>query len=721
MKKTSIFFLTFIFILTAHFSLMIDRSSAEDPETVITADSIEYLTETSTYVAKGSVKVVKADAVIKADMMTYNEETSDVFAEGNVNYEDNKSSFTAVKAEMNMETKTGRLYDAEIFYKKVNYHFSGKEVERRGENYYYSPDAKFTTCDSPVPAWCFKGKEVDAVIGDRVEAKGASFNIKNIPIFYTPYFWAPIVTERQTGFLLPDIGFSGKRGFNLNLPFFWAISENRDATFVLDTYSKRGIGTGLEYRFVELGGTKSKWWAYYMRDQELKRDFWEVSALHDNRSVDSLGGFLNINYVNQQDFYREFKPHFDIRTKRFVESTAEINLPMEDSRLYFLSQYWVDLKYPTGNVPQKLPELGYVMNYRKLNEDLRFSATADASHLSRHDGLSANRIDVYPKITTSIGEDFVLTQTFAVRGTDYLFENVDDGSYTEHYDSCLVKNAQKCTDECNSINPPVSLAPCLAACMQKPTKKCKRDSKEKKDLNIWSEDIQDGHEMRAAFEYDVAAHTRLFKQYSSLLHVMEPSIRYHFITASSNNLPVFDSTEMYGDTSEIELSLLNRIINAEREVLTLRLTQGIDTYNSSRPFMPLKVELGIKKPVALKAEVTYNVHTGSFETVSSDLNFEISDKFNVSLGHRFNDQEDILLYKARLEYSPTKSWRISTGIVYDEKDGEFKDIDVALRYMAQCWGMKLEAIKKPGDFTMMLKFDLVGITAGEGEEQTAQK
>lgn len=718
MKKTAIFFLAFVFILTAHFFIVIDRASAEEPETVITADSIEYLTETSTYIAKGSVKVVKADAVIKADMMTYNEETSEVFASGNVDYEDNKSTFKAVKAEINMETKTGRLYDAEIFYKKANYHFSGKVVERRGENYYYSPEAEFTTCDSPVPAWCFKGREVDALIGDRVKARSVSFNIKNLPIFYTPYFWAPIVTERKTGFLIPDIGFSRSKGFKLNIPYFWAISENRDATFVLDTYTKRGLGLGLEYRFIEPDGTNSRWWAYHIRDLELKRDFWEVSALHDSRSPDSLGGFLSINYVNQQDFYREFKPHFDTRTKRFVESTAEINLPLENSRLYFLSQYWVDLKYPRGNVPQKLPELGYVMNYRKLSEDLRFSVTADAAHLSREDGLSANRIDVYPKITTSVGEDFVVTQTFAARGTDYFYDDVDDGSYTEYYDSCINKSANVCNKQCKGKIPFVT---CVTKCMAKRPSECKKDAKENKDLNIWNQDIQDGHEQRLAFEYDVAAHTRLFKQYSSLLHVMEPSIRYHFITTSSNRLPAFDSTELYRNTSEIELSLLNRIISAEREVVALRLTQGFDTYNGDRPFMPLRVELGIKKPVALKAEVTYNVHTGNFETVSSDMNFKVNDKLNLSVGHRFNYSEDILLYKARLEYSPSKSWRITTGIVYDEEDAEFKDIDVALIYMAQCWGLKLEAIKKPGDFTMMLKFDLVGITAGEGEQQSSQK
>ena len=85
--------------------------------------------------------------------------------------------------------------------------------------------------------------------------------------------------------------------------------------------------------------------------------------------------------------------------------------------------------------------------------------------------------------------------------------------------------------------------------------------------------------MRTAFEYDVVGHTRLYRKYGSFLHVIEPSVGYHFISASENDLPVFDVTDLFKKTSLIELSLLNRIITNGNEVATVRLTQEIDTYN----------------------------------------------------------------------------------------------------------------------------------------------
>jgi len=57
-----------------------------------------------------------------------------------------------------LKTRQEGLFDADIFYEEGNYYLSGKEIEKRGENEYYSPSASFTTCDAPVPDWCVQGK-----------------------------------------------------------------------------------------------------------------------------------------------------------------------------------------------------------------------------------------------------------------------------------------------------------------------------------------------------------------------------------------------------------------------------------------------------------------------------------------------------------------------------------------------------------------------------------
>ena len=613
--------------------------------TVITSDRLEYFGETKKYVATGSATVEKGGAVLKSDEITFHEDTSEAIAVGGVRYEDPDTSISASKAEMNLDAKTGTLFDAEVLYKKYNYHIRGKAIEKRAEDYYYSPDATFTTCDAPVPDWCFKGKDVNAMVEKKVIARNVTFRIKDLPVFYAPYLYAPLLRDRQTGFLIPLVSNSTTRGVSLVIPFYWAIAENRDATVILDAYSKRGIGTGLEYRFVEPGGATGNWWAYHIKDTELEKDFWEVRGLYENRHPEGLGGYLNVNYVNDKTFYQQYSTRRDIRNLRYLESTGELNLPLNDSRLYLLSQYWQDLTGNTSAIPQKLPEAGYVLNYTPIG-DFMFSAAANTANLWRENGTSAERIDLYPRILHSVGKDVVLTQAVALRETAYSFYKDQD---------------------------------------------------------------EDNFRQRGAAEYDAILHTRLYKTYSSFTHIIEPSVRYHFIYSSSDDLPLFDSTELFGKTSNIELSVLNRAMVKGTELFAVRLTEPIDTYNG-RPFQPLKLEVAVKAPVPLTMEATYDMYSGSLDTITSLITFQVF-KANFTLGERYNRKDDILMFTAYAGFSPLKSLQISGQMWYDAKGPGLRDLVMDVKYQRQCWGVRFEAVKSPGDFTMKVLVDITGITS----------
>ena len=58
--------------------------------------------------------------------------------------------------------------------------------------------------------------------------------MKGVPAFYTPYIYYPISKDhRSTGFLLPSVGYTSARGYNLNAGFFWAMGRSADQTFSL--------------------------------------------------------------------------------------------------------------------------------------------------------------------------------------------------------------------------------------------------------------------------------------------------------------------------------------------------------------------------------------------------------------------------------------------------------------------------------------------------------
>ena len=615
--------------------------SAEE-QTDITAENLEYRQETSTYTAKGNVKIKRADALIEADEMTYNRETSDTVATGDMKYTDTEVSITGNKAEFNLDKKTGILYDAEIFYKKDNYRISGKVIEKKGENYYVSPEATFTTCDPPSPAWCFKGKNIDAVTGDRLKAKDASFRIKDFPVLYTPYLWTPIGAERKTGFLMPDIGYSNTRGFYFDLPFYWAITENRDATFFLDDYSKRGFGEGLEYRYLEIGDIKGKWWLYHLRDSELSKDYVEVKGMHDQRSTEKIGGYLSINYINEKDYYREFNAHIEARTNRFLESTGEVMIPFTNSRAYLLSQYWVDLKENSPSPLQKLPEAGFVLNPVKVGS-FYLSGVTTLANFWREEGVDGQRFDIFPKILHSFGKDVVISQSVGLRETAYSLQEADEDSLH-----------------------------------------------------------------RESFAYNLIAHTRILRNYASFTHVIEPSLGYTFIRNSENDDPLFDSVELFKKTSAIEFALLNRFFNRSGEFITIRALQAYDTDEGDRPFLPFRLEVGIKTPLSIRLGAAYNVYTGSLESFNSDLNATISD-ITISAGQRYDKTDDIKTFVAGLGLHPYKPLYLQGRVWYDAVAKETKELALTLKYLSQCWGMSIEFINNPDDYHIRVLFELKGL------------
>lgn len=638
-------YIFYISILCFMFHIPLSGVCYSEEETVITSGTIEYDEKTSVYIANGNVKIKKGDTVIEAEEMVYNEKMSDVTATGNIVFTDPNVYISANRAELNLEKETGVLYDAEVVYKADNYRIRGKKIEKKGENYYESPDAIFTTCEGPVPAWCFRARDIKAEIGEELKAKNVSFRIKNIPVLYIPYFRSPIVTERKTGFLLPAVGYSDSRGFHADIPFFWAMSENHDATLNLELYSRRGIGEGLEYRYIKPSGTKGEWRLYHIRDTELHKDFAELRGFHEQRSSEGIGGFVNVNIVNEKDFYREFKTNLEVRTNRFLESTGELMLPLSNGRLYLLSQYWIDLKERSNSVLQKLPEAGFVMNPTKFGH-IWLSSVSTISNFWREEGVHGQRLDIFPKASHTFGDTFTIAQTAGLRLTAY----------------SLQRNGTEDTPH------------------------------------------------REALEYSISGNTRFFKRYKSIVHVVEPLIGYTLVTDSEKTLPVFDSAELFKKTSRLEFSIVNRLISHNLEFIIVRASQGLDFFEGDRPFLPFKIEIGIKAPVSFRLEADYNVHRGEVESINSDLFANVIHNITVSASQRYNRLNDITFYNAGIGIRPYKSLYIGGNIWYDAEEKEAKDITMNMLYVSQCWGINMQVTKRPDDFVVALLIELKGLT-----------
>ena len=213
----------------------------------ILADHIEQVGPGLT-IATGNVEITRGASRLTADRVEINRETDDAVAQGRVIFYDGQDRLVGDRIDYNLKTGTGVVYNGSAF-SAPYYRLSGERMERVGEGVYNVRRGVFTTCEGDPPAWSFRLGRATADLDDHIVGRDASFWVGKVPLIpWVPFFAAAIRRERQSGFLLPTLGESSKKGFFARIPFYWAISDSQDATFALDPYSKLGVGLDAEGR-----------------------------------------------------------------------------------------------------------------------------------------------------------------------------------------------------------------------------------------------------------------------------------------------------------------------------------------------------------------------------------------------------------------------------------------------------------------------------------------
>ena len=165
--------------------------------------------------------------------------------------------------------------------------------------------AVFTSCekDDNCPAWSIKAKKIthDKNKKDIIYDK-AVLKVYDFPVFYFPKFFHPDPTvKRRSGLLQPRLNNSSIVGTSINVPYFFAISENRDFTFKPTIFDNRIYMFQNEYR-------QQNEKSYFISDFAYTKGY--QSSLANNRN--------GISHLFA-------KYNLDLDLKEFTKSELEIN------------------------------------------------------------------------------------------------------------------------------------------------------------------------------------------------------------------------------------------------------------------------------------------------------------------------------------------------------------------------------------------------------------
>ena len=110
----------------------------------------------------------------------------------------------------------------------------------------------FTTCKKTdeCPPWQLSAEKVQHdPVNQVINYKNAFLKVYDVPVMYFPKFFHPDPTvKRKSGFLTPSIQNSTNSGNFVSLPYFSAISQNKDLTFSPRLYFSEKILLQTEYR-----------------------------------------------------------------------------------------------------------------------------------------------------------------------------------------------------------------------------------------------------------------------------------------------------------------------------------------------------------------------------------------------------------------------------------------------------------------------------------------
>ena len=159
----------------------------------------------------------------------------------------------------------------------------------------------FTVCkirNGKCPPWSLKAKKISHdKIKKTIYYEHATLKVYDIPIFYFPKFFHPDPTvKRQSGFLAPFFTNSTALGTGFALPYYWAISNDKDITFTPKLYTKENPLLLNEYRQAFRNG-------FLTLDTSYTEGYNNTSKSKTNGSRNHIFADLNIN-LNKDDSYK---------------------------------------------------------------------------------------------------------------------------------------------------------------------------------------------------------------------------------------------------------------------------------------------------------------------------------------------------------------------------------------------------------------------------------
>ncbi|MGM8884930.1 LPS-assembly protein LptD [Psychrobacter sp. 1U2] len=612
-------------------------------------------------------------------------------------------------------------------------HGYAKQLNRPNESQYELDGVMFTTCPPTDRKWQLEAKNIDLDTDTgRGEAYNTTFKIADVPVLYLPYFNFPIDSRRSSGFLLPNASVGSENGLEIDVPYYFNLAPNYDATLNTHLYTNRNPMLSGEFRYLTEDYGEGILNGSYLPD-DRKYDGEDRSSLFydhywSSNSIPRLSGDAKYSYVSDADYLNDFD------TLGLSDNT--LNLPRR-ARLNYYNDYingelkvetyqTLDAITNTGEQLEdkdkpysRLPQLS--LNYRlPWSDSINFTGVHDSAYFKKSidDGSEAEKsgVRVYNKLSAAypieaawgyINPKLSLQHLYTSYDQDSLDANnldEDDGSQSVFVPQASIDAG---LNFYQSGSPFGAFDETMGG-YQLLSPRLKYTYSPFEDQN----DIPNFNTRIASINYEQLFSDSWFLGYDRLqdLHAITPGINYRYIDATG--VTRFDGSiaeQFYYGDGRVTLEGQTPVFNTD--------SSGMVWNASTQPYNNVWVDVS----GALNSSYDLNYLT-------TELRYQPSNNslFNVGFVKRQEDkntnQLPISAFTASAIFPINSNWRVLAQGQYDYRRNQTLDALVGIDYEDCCFGFAVYGRRYYNDLNIndkpnqaiMAEIRLNGLGSGSG-------
>jgi LPS-assembly protein len=234
----------------------VTQRPVNDNQMQVQANEVDYDYNNSRVSAVGNVQLFYNGTSVEADKVIYDQKTKRLHAEGNIRMTDADGKITYANImDLSDDYRDGFVDSLRVDTADAT-RMAATRADRTSGNYTVFENGVYTACapckDDPSkpPLWQVKGMRI---IHDQIDKmlyfENAQLEFFGVPLAYIPYFSAPDPTvKRKSGFLTPNYSTNTTYGYAVEIPYYWAIAPNYDATFTPRFMTQQGVLMQAEFR-----------------------------------------------------------------------------------------------------------------------------------------------------------------------------------------------------------------------------------------------------------------------------------------------------------------------------------------------------------------------------------------------------------------------------------------------------------------------------------------